>query len=177
METTETRANTGVSPENSAPSSSQNRAPRRGISDAALRAAKPNDKPYKIAVGDGLYLEVKPSGSKLWRWKYRLLGKENRCSFGKYPNLTLKEARDAMEAARKLVKKGIHPAQQKQLDRLKASLEQANTFEAIGSSRTNSYPQLRHGQVQRIVQRRGLSPRRRMVGGVNVADSKESLKA
>lgn len=131
METTETRANTGVSPENHAPSSSQNRAPRRGISDAALRAAKPNDKPYKIAVGDGLYLEVKPSGSKLWRWKYRLLGKENRCSFGKYPNLTLKEARDAMEAARKLVKKGIHPAQQKQLDRLKASLEQANTFEAI----------------------------------------------
>lgn len=131
METTETLANTGVSPENHAPSSSQNRAPRRGISDAALRAAKPNDKPYKIAVGDGLYLEVKPNGSKLWRWKYRLLGKENRCSFGKYPNLTLKEARDAMEAARKLVKKGIHPAQQKQLDRLKASLEQANTFESI----------------------------------------------
>lgn len=59
METTETRANTGVSPENHAPSSSQNRAPRRGISDAALRAAKPNDKPYKIAVGDGVDVHLK----------------------------------------------------------------------------------------------------------------------
>lgn len=89
METTETRANTGVSPENHAPSSSQNRAPRRGISDAALRAAKPNDKPYKIAVGDGLYLEVKPSGSKLWRWKYRLLGKEMRPSRQRSTHRTL----------------------------------------------------------------------------------------
>ena len=89
METTETRANTGVSPENHAPSSSQNRAPRRGISDAALRAAKPNDNPYKIAVGDGLYLEVKPSGSKLWRWKYRLLGKEMRPSRQRSTHRTL----------------------------------------------------------------------------------------
>ena len=89
METTETRANTGVSPENHAPSSTQNRAPRRGISDAALRAAKPNDKPYKIAVGDGLYLEVKPSGSKLWRWKYRLLGKEMRPSRQRSTHRTL----------------------------------------------------------------------------------------
>lgn len=79
------------------------------ISDAALRAAKLNDKPYKIAVGDGLYLEVKPNGSKLWRWKCRLLGKENRCSFGKYPNLSLKEARDATDVARKLVKKASIP--------------------------------------------------------------------
>lgn len=102
VQTTETRANTGVSLEN--------HAPRRGISDAALRAAKPNDRPYKIAVGDGLYLEVKPNGSKLWRWKYRLFGKENRCSFGKYPNLSLKEARDTMGAARKLGRKGIHPS-------------------------------------------------------------------
>ena len=89
METTETLANTGFSPENHAPSSSQNRAPRRGISDSALRAAKPNDKPYKIAVGDGLYLEVKPSGSKLWRWKYRLLGKEMRPSRQRSTHRTL----------------------------------------------------------------------------------------
>jgi len=131
MQTTETPANTGVTPENNAPSSTQIRTARRGISDAALRSAKPTEKTYKIAVGGGLYLEVKPNGSKLWRWKYRLLGKENRCSFGKYPNLSLKDARDAMEAARKLVKKGISPAQQRQLDRLKAGLEQANTFEVI----------------------------------------------
>ena len=89
MQTTKTRANTGVSPENHAPSCTQNRAPRRGISDAALRAAKPSDKPYKIAVGDGLYLEIKPNGSKLWRWKYRLLGKEMRPSRQRSTHRTL----------------------------------------------------------------------------------------
>ena len=54
------------------------RAPKRGISDAALRAAKPAAKAYKLAIGGGLYLEVMPGGSKLWRWKYRIGGKENR---------------------------------------------------------------------------------------------------
>jgi hypothetical protein len=71
-----------------------------------------------------------PGGSKLWRWKYRLLGKENRFALGSYPDLSLKEAPDATDAARKLAKQGIHPSQQKQLDRLTAGLEQANTFEA-----------------------------------------------
>lgn len=127
----ETRTDTGENADFRAPSTSQQRAPKRGISDAALRAAKPADKAYKIAAGGGLYLEVKPNGSKLWRWKYRLLGKENRYALGSYPNLSLKQARDAADVARKLVKKGIHPAQQKQLDRLQLGIEHANTFEAI----------------------------------------------
>lgn len=104
---------------------------KRGISDAALRSAKPLDKPYKLAAGNGLYLEIRPTGSKLWRWKYRLLGKENRFALGAYPDLSLKEARHEADAARKLVKQGIHPAREKQLDRIKAGHEQANTFEAI----------------------------------------------
>ncbi len=109
----------------------EKRAPRRAISDAALRNAKPEEKPYKIAVGGGLYLEVMPSGSKLWRWKYRIGGKENRYAMGSYPDLSLKEAREEAENARKLVKQGIHPAQQKRLNRIKSGLEQANTFEAV----------------------------------------------
>ncbi|WP_310737658.1 tyrosine-type recombinase/integrase [Mitsuaria sp. WAJ17] len=84
-----------------------------------------------MAAGAGLYLEVKPNGSKLWRWKYRLLGKENRYALGSYPALPLKEAREAVEAARKLVMKGIHPTQQKKLDRLQIGVEHANTFEVI----------------------------------------------
>lgn len=105
--------------------------PKRAVSDAALRAAKPAHKAYKISAGGGLYLEVTPSGSKLWRWKYRLLGKENRFALGSYPDLTLKEARELAETARKLVKQGLHPAQEKKLERIKAGLERANTFEAI----------------------------------------------
>lgn len=101
------------------------------ISDAALRAAKPGPKPYKIAVGGGLYLEVMPTGAKLWRWKYRLGGKENRFAVGAYPAVLLKEARARAEEARKLVKAGVHPSHQKQLDRIKAGHEQTSTFEAI----------------------------------------------
>lgn len=56
---------------------------RRGISDAALRAAKLARKPYKLSAGNGLYLEVTPNGAKHWRWKYRLLGKENRVAASK----------------------------------------------------------------------------------------------
>ena len=75
-------------------------------------AAKPAAKAYKLAIGGGLYLEVMPGGSKLWRWKYRIGGKENRYAMGSYPELSLKEAREETEAARKLVKQGVHPAQQ-----------------------------------------------------------------
>lgn len=130
---TETRIDTGVNAKIHAPRTTPNRAAKRGTSDAALRAAKPADKPYKRAVGGGLYLEIMPGGSKLWRWKYRLLGKENRCALGSFPRMLLKEAREAMEVARKLVKNGIHPAQKKQLDRIMAGIEQANTFEVIAT--------------------------------------------
>lgn len=63
------------------------------LSDSALKAAKPKDKPYKLADGEGLYLEIMPTGSKLWRLKYRHLGKENRLAFGSYPEVTLVQAR------------------------------------------------------------------------------------
>lgn len=126
----ETRMDTGDQAVFRAPIDLPRQSTKRGISDALLRAAKPKDKPYKLAVGYGLYLEVKPNGSKLWRWKYRLLGKENRVALGAYPVLSLKEARNDADAARKLVKQGIHPAQEKRLDRIKAGIEQENTFEA-----------------------------------------------
>jgi integrase len=126
-----TLANTGDSPSGHAPTNIANRVPKRGVSDAALRAAKPADKPYKIAAGGGLYLEVMPGGSKLWRWKYRIGGKENRYAVGAYPDLLLTVAREKADAARKLVKVGIHPSHQKQLDQIKIGHEHANTFEAI----------------------------------------------
>ncbi|SFJ85678.1 Integrase [Desulfomicrobium apsheronum] len=63
------------------------------LTDAQIRAAKPSDKAYKLYDADGLFLFVPPSGSKLWRMKYRENGKEKLASFGKYPIVTLNEAR------------------------------------------------------------------------------------
>ncbi len=63
------------------------------LSDARIRALKPREKPYKQADFDGLYLLVKPNGSKLWRFKYRWLQKEKLLALGRYPELTLADAR------------------------------------------------------------------------------------
>lgn len=127
----ETRMNAGDAAVFHAPKSTPSRQARRGLSDAAIRAAKPSEKAYKLAAGGGLYVEVSRTGSKLWRWKYRLLGKENRAALGSYPELSLRDAREAAEAARKLVAQGVHPAQQKRLERIKTGVEHANTFEAV----------------------------------------------
>ncbi|HRX39665.1 MAG TPA: Arm DNA-binding domain-containing protein, partial [Parvularculaceae bacterium] len=80
------------------------------LSDAQARSAKPKDKPYKLADGGGLYLHVMPGGSKLWRLKYRNLGKENVLSFGAYPEVSLAKARKARDAAREKLAEGLNPA-------------------------------------------------------------------
>ena len=65
------------------------------LTDTAIKKAKPGDKPVKLSDGKGLYLLVNPVGSKLWRWKYRFLGKEKVMSLGAYPDVSLAQARDA----------------------------------------------------------------------------------
>lgn len=110
----ESFTDTGIGADHHVPTHIANQGRKRAVIDAALRAAKPESKPYKIAAGGGLYLEVMPGGSKLWRLKYRLDGKENRYSMGSYLDLPLKEARELSGAARKLVKKGfIRPCERK----------------------------------------------------------------
>jgi len=75
----------------------------------AIRATKPAKKPYKMFDNAGLFLLVNPSGSKLWRWKYRVEGKEKLMALGEYPIVTLAEARERHLAARKLLSAGIDP--------------------------------------------------------------------
>lgn len=60
------------------------------LSDVAIRNAKPKEKPIKLFDRDGLYLLVKPSGSRLWRLKYRIAGREKLISLGSYPEVSLK---------------------------------------------------------------------------------------
>jgi hypothetical protein len=77
------------------------------LSDTAVRAAKPQEKPFKLADGGGLFLLVNPKGAKWWRIKYRFDGREKLLSFGTYPDVTLKVARERREEARKLLAAGI----------------------------------------------------------------------
>ena len=73
------------------------------LTNIKCKSAKPKDKPYKMFDGGGLYLLVNPTGSKLWRMKYRYLGKEKLLSFGSYPIVTLADARDEKNEAKKLL--------------------------------------------------------------------------
>ena len=79
------------------------------LSDIALRKIKPKDVPQKLTDGGGLYLFVSPNGSKHWRMAYRFNGKENVLSFGPYPLVTLREAREKRDEAKKLLLDGIDP--------------------------------------------------------------------
>ena len=79
------------------------------LTDTAIRATKPREKPYKVYDRDGLFLLVNPSGSKLWRWRYRFDGKEKLMALGEYPVVNLAEARERHFAARKMLAAGIDP--------------------------------------------------------------------
>src|SRR5450830_1008942 len=82
------------------------------LTDIQVRTAKPTGKTYTLADGGGMYLEVAPTGSKIWRMAYRQENrKQNRLTFGPYPDVSLLEARTKRAAARKLLTDGIDPAQ------------------------------------------------------------------
>lgn len=103
----------------------------RMLNDTRIRQTKPADKPIKLADSHGLYLEIRPTGAKLWRYRYRIDGKENVFAIGAYPAVSLADARQARDAARQLVQSGQHPAAARKQERLQRIAEQANTFEAV----------------------------------------------
>ena len=101
------------------------------LSDAKIRNAKHTEKPQKLTDGGGLYLEVRPSGAKLWRYRYRIAGKENIFSIGEYPAVGLSDAREQHRKARGLVEQGTHPAHHRQAERLATYSANENTFEVV----------------------------------------------
>jgi Arm DNA-binding domain len=101
------------------------------LTDTAARNAKPGEKPYKLSDVHGLYLQVEPSGSKLWRLKYRFNDKEKRLSFAAYPVVTLAQARERQLEARRLLGTGVDPGEYRKQSRRSAVVASANTFEAI----------------------------------------------
>lgn len=101
------------------------------LSDIKIKTAKPLDKPYKLSDSGGLYLIVNRNSSKYWRMKYRFAGKEKMLSIGVYPQVTLAEARNQRDDAKKLLAQNKAPSEQKQLARLEKHLASESTFEAV----------------------------------------------
>lgn len=101
------------------------------LTDIKIRQAKATDKPIKLTDAHGLYLEVKPNGSKLWRYRFRIDGKENLFAIGTYPAVSLLSARQKREAARELVKQGINPSHRRQLDKQQTIDIGRETFKAV----------------------------------------------
>jgi integrase len=101
------------------------------LTDTRLRALKPKDKPYKVTDERGLYVEVTPTGSKLWRFRYRIGGAQKKLCIGSYPDISLKQARDAAYEARRAVASGGDPAFEKRKRKIRAEFLSAQTFEAV----------------------------------------------
>ncbi len=121
------------------------------LTDTSIRNAEPGKASVKLTDGKGLYIEFRPTGAKLWRYRYRINGKENLFALGEYPGkaipdgendearatriaagvLTLAEARQAREDARRQVKQGVHPSQARKLDKIRQANEANSTFRAV----------------------------------------------
>lgn len=89
----------------------------RALSAPAVRNARPKDKPYKLGDGGGLFLLVKPNGARLWRYKFRLHGKESLYAIGSYPSVSLAQARETHNKARAQVAAGINPVANRRAER------------------------------------------------------------
>lgn len=101
------------------------------LTDTAVKKAKPADKPYKLTDSQGLILYVMPTGSKSWRLRYRHDGKERQLVFGPYPDLSLADAREERDRARKLLREGRDPSIERRSRAAAAATAAAHTFEKV----------------------------------------------
>ncbi|MFR0691646.1 tyrosine-type recombinase/integrase [Enterobacterales bacterium AE_CKDN230030158-1A_HGKHYDSX7] len=100
------------------------------LTDSAIKAAKPKEKPYKLSDAQGLYLLINPNGSKLWRLKYRVRGTEKGLALGTYPTVTLLQARKKRDDARQQLADGKDPSLERKAQR-EAEIIDSLTFEVI----------------------------------------------
>lgn len=121
----------------------------RALSAAAVHNAKPKDKPYKLTDGGGLFLEVRPNGSKLWRYKFRLHGKEGLLALGAYPDTGLADARKAHNEARALVAAGTNPVAHRKAEQADKARQALQADKGLFSTVLDEW---------RTVREKGLSP-------------------
>lgn len=115
------------------------------LSDTACRNAKPGDKPRKLTDAGNLYLLVQPTGSRLWRWNYRFDGKQKTMAFGKYPEVSLSEARSRRDEARAMLAAGLDPANPKPVESI--------NFEEVAREWIKSRIDWSPGHLSRILSR------------------------
>jgi len=140
------------------------------LTDTTVRNAKPGEKTARIFDGGGLYLEVAPSGGKWWRLKYRHGGKEKRLSLGVYPDVSLKDARQRRDDARKLLANDIDPAENRKAVKAARVERAGNSFEVIAREwYAKNSPNWAENHGKRILQRfeRDLFP---WIGGRPIAE-------
>jgi integrase len=101
------------------------------LTDTRIKTAKPQAKLYKLTDERGLHLSVYPNASKLWQMRYRTEGKERTASLGRYPEVSLAEAREKRDQMRKLIAKGVDPVQSQKAAKEAKKLAQTNSFEAV----------------------------------------------
>ncbi len=98
------------------------------LTDAQIKHAKSKAKQYKLSDGRGMYLLVKPTGSKLWRFDYRFKGSRKTISLGMYPEISLKSARERLGEARKLLSNDVDPGYYRKIQKI---VTDTNTFEVV----------------------------------------------
>ena len=101
------------------------------LTDTKIRAQKPRERAYRIADAHGLCLEVRPSGAKAWRYRYRYAGQASMITLGEYPTLGLLDARTERDRLRALLRSGANPANVARIERATKAEQSATTFGAI----------------------------------------------
>lgn len=124
------------------------------LTDTAVRSAKPRDRAYKLTDERGLHLHVTAQGSKLWRWAYRFDGKQKLMALGQYPDVSLAQAREARDGARKLLASGTDPMAQRKADKVARRLAVESSFAAVARTWWESWKSARSASHVDYVWRR-----------------------
>ncbi len=101
------------------------------LTDIQIKRSKPGDQNYKIADGRGLYMLITTGGGKLWRWDYRFEGKRKTMALGKYPDVSLADARAKHSEARKLLNSGVDPMAMRLADKAVEQASAENSFQSV----------------------------------------------
>ncbi|GKX55230.1 integrase [Leminorella grimontii] len=119
------------------------------LTDIKVKSAKPQNKAYKLTDSDGMHLLVPPNGSKYWRLQYRFAGKQKTLALGVYPEISLADARQRRDEARKLLANGIDPSEKKK----EVKVEQANahSFEDVARAWHSSNRKWSESHAARIL--------------------------
>lgn len=142
------------------------------LTDTEVKNAQPGEREYKLADGGGLYLLVTPAGGRLWRWKFRVAGKEKKLALGRYPGMSLRDARKRRDDERASLEAGNDPAREKQRKKHLAVVAAGNTFAGVGRAYLDK--RKREGMAERTTDKAEyyLSRLARSLGTLPVADIK-----